>query len=103
MTCTLWTRVLGWVEDVLRDVRRVVPAVLVVREPVDAGLRLVVVRLVVVAGFCSPGVLIAMGNGLSTNGSNEGIGAQPDPYRNIEHVFVNHSVAPVTADRMKNS
>jgi hypothetical protein len=35
-------------------------ALLVVRVPVAAGLRLVVVRLVVLAGFCVPGLLVDM-------------------------------------------
>ena len=66
ITCAFWTRVLGWVEDVLGDVRRLLAAVLLVRVPVDAGLRLVVVRFVVVVGFCVPGVLVAIGFCLST-------------------------------------
>jgi hypothetical protein len=41
-------------------VRRVLAAVLVVRDPALAGFRLVVVRLVVDAGFAVPGVVVAI-------------------------------------------
>jgi len=54
-------RVFGCVEDVALDVRRELAAVLVVRDPAVAGLRLVVVRFVVDAGLVVPGVVVAIG------------------------------------------
>jgi len=64
MTCACSIRVFGCVEDVALDVRRELAAVLVVRDPAVAGLRRVVVRFVVDAGFVMPAVVVAIDRSL---------------------------------------
>jgi uncharacterized protein involved in cysteine biosynthesis len=64
----------------------------VVRPALVAGLRRVVLRLLVVARFCVPEVVVAI--------------AAPDldlVCESIEHVFVHNRLAPVTEHGMKSS
>jgi hypothetical protein len=84
-TSTARSTGLALVRDAVRDVLLVLR---VVRVPALAGLRLVVVRFVVVERFCAPGLLVAIALLLLPVSSLS--------HKPIEHVFVHERLARVT-------